>query len=100
VEIKIIDKCKGYGKNRIKEGFTQVFRYANDYNKEPGYLVVFNVENIEINFTFLNKIRRSLQCYRSIIKRFFVVVNVYESASASKLGTLESIQILETDLFN
>ena len=55
LEIKIFDRTKGYGKNRIKDGFTQVVKYANDYNKEIGYLVIFNADSGEINFKFPDK---------------------------------------------
>ena len=42
LEIKIFDPDYGRGKSHLKQGFNQVLRYANDYNKSTGYLVIFN----------------------------------------------------------
>lgn len=51
-EIKLVDKEKGYGKNRIRDGFTQIIRYSNGYNKDRGYLTVINFSAQDIVFSF------------------------------------------------
>ncbi len=99
IEIKIFDRAKKYGKDRIKEGFTQVVKYANDYNKDVGYLVIFNMDEVEINF----KSSDSEKVFPpSIIFNgktfYFVVVNCALIESASKLGTLKEIEITMDEL--
>lgn len=99
IEIKILDKSKNYGKNRIKDGFTQIVKYTTDYNKDQGYLVIYNMDNVEIvlKFAYLTKqfppsITLNNKTY------FFILINLNESKSASKIGQLESIEITESDL--
>lgn len=99
IEIKIFDREKGYGKERIKEGLTQVIKYANDYNKDVGYLVIFNMDNVEINFktTEPNKVFPPALTFNN--KTFyFVVVNCLASESASKSGTIKEIEITMEEL--
>tara|TARA_B100000953_G_scaffold272646_1_gene244228 strand:- start:4554 stop:5513 length:960 start_codon:yes stop_codon:yes gene_type:complete len=99
IEIKIFDRQKSYGKDRIKEGFTQIVKYANDYNKDVGYLVIFNMDEAELNFnleennmifpprlTFNNKVF------------YVVVINAGFHQSASKRGKTQQIEILENEL--
>lgn len=42
VEVKVFDPHTGKNKGHVRQGFHQVLKYANDYNKNVGYLVVFN----------------------------------------------------------
>jgi hypothetical protein len=99
LEIKILDKQKGYGKNRIKEGFAQIVKYANDYNKDVGYLVIFNVNPIEINFKLFSDSRIFPPVLSFNNKSFFfVVINICEQLAASKLGIVESFDITEVEL--
>jgi len=98
IEIKIFDEEKNYGKNRIREGFTQIVKYANDYNKDVGFLIIFNMDNAELNF----KINDDKAFPPSILfnnkKFYFIVVNCSESTSASKIGALKEVEITVDDL--
>ena len=51
-EIKILDKNRNYGINRIQDGVTQIIKYTNDCNKDFGFLVLFNLDNTEVHFNF------------------------------------------------
>lgn len=42
LEVKVFDPEQGKNKNHLRQGFHQVSRYANDYNQNSGYLVIFN----------------------------------------------------------
>ena len=42
LEIKVFDPERNRGKRHIRQGFQQILRYAQDYNKDVGYLVIFN----------------------------------------------------------
>lgn len=99
LEIKIYDETKGYGKNRIKDGFSQIVKYANDYHKNVGYLVIFNMNSVEINFKMSeeNKVFPPSYHYNNKIF-YFIVINCSNSVSASKTGTLKEIIVTEVEL--
>ena len=42
LEVKVFDPEHSKNKNHLRQGFHQVLRYANDYNQNSGYLVIFN----------------------------------------------------------
>lgn len=99
LEIKIVDKEKGYGKNRIISGFTQIVKYANDYNKNIGYLVVFNLDKTEIKFDFKDLSRDfPTKLHFNHQTFFFIVINLYSQTSASKSGTTDLLVITEDEL--
>lgn len=94
IEIKIIYNHKGYGKERIKSGFTQINKYTNDYNKAAGFLVIFNMDDREVKFInsgasilFPPSISLNNKTF------YFVVINCSPTAPASKLGKLKTIEI-------
>jgi hypothetical protein len=101
IEIKIFDQSKGYSKNRIKDGFTQIVKYTNDYNKDFGYLVIFNMDVKEPNI----KLQESKKLFPPMINFndktfFFIVINLLDQDSASKIGQTEGIEITESDLIS
>jgi len=98
VEIKIFDRRKGYGKERIKDGFTQIIKYANDYNKDVGYLVIFNMDNAELNFHFDENLIFPPRLTFNNKVFYFVVINAGFHESASKRGKTEQIEIFEKEL--
>jgi hypothetical protein len=100
VEIKIFDKRKNYGKTRIKDGFSQIVKYANDYNKDVGYLVIYNMNEVELNFNFNennNVFPPSIYFNNKIF--YFIVINCsIQLKPASKIGYLQEVMITESDL--
>ncbi len=50
LEIKVWDSSKGYRENRVRDGLRQVIDYASDYGKNTGYVVVFNLDSVPLNF--------------------------------------------------
>jgi hypothetical protein len=99
VEIKILDKEKKYGKNRIRDGFSQIIKYTNDYSKDVGYLVVFNVDSTEIDLVLTenNNIFPPMISFNN--KTYFIVmINLYNGVSASKIGATEVLTIKENEL--
>lgn len=99
IEIKIVDREKKYGKNRIKDGFSQIVKYTNDFNKDVGYLVIFNTDKTELNFNLgeKNNIFPPMFCFNNKTY-FFIVINLNNEQTASKIGTTESIEITQSDL--
>lgn len=99
IEIKIYDTSKSYKKNRIISGFSQIVKYTNDYNKNVGYLVVFNIDNVEIQIdsedsdnTFPNRIIFDNKTY------YIVFVNLNIDSTASKVGTLKVETLTKEEL--
>ncbi|WP_202925390.1 hypothetical protein [Mucilaginibacter sp. 14171R-50] len=99
IEIKVLDKDKSYGKQRVIDGFSQIIKYTNDYSKDLGYLVIFNTDNIEIEFV-LNEKNNLFPPMISFNNKtyFIVVINLHTGISASKIGTTEVLTINETEL--
>lgn len=102
LEIKVYDTAKSYRKNRIIDGFTQIVRYANNYNKDVGYLVIFNLDNSEIqivgseskaNVAFPNRVMFNDKIY------FIVFINLNSDQTASKQGKIKVEEIREEELF-
>lgn len=99
MEIKIYDSERKYGKERIISGFTQIVKYANDYHKNVGYLVVFNldeieieIENIEPDNKFPNRVIFNGKTY------YIIVVNLNYDTSASNLKKLNKVTIPYNEL--
>jgi hypothetical protein len=44
LEVKVWDSEKGYGKDRVRDGLRQVMDYADRYEKDKGYVPVFNLD--------------------------------------------------------
>ncbi|GAB3995664.1 hypothetical protein GCM10028807_36410 [Spirosoma daeguense] len=102
LEIKVYDTSKSYRKNRIIDGFTQIVKYANDYNKDVGYLVVFNLDPIEIKVTSSDP--NKSQAYPARItfndKNYFIIfINLNSDLPASKQGKIKVEEISEVELF-
>lgn len=99
IEIKILDKAKGYNKKRIVEGFSQIVKYTNDYNKDFGYLVIFNLDPVEICFKFddSDNYFPPLVCLNNK-SYFFIVVNLNLNEAASKIGKSDVVEIFQSDL--
>ena len=99
IEVKIFDSNKGYKKNRVKGGFAQIVKYANDYVKDVGYLVIFNLDNAELHFNFSKKnnvFPPAIQFQNKVF--YMVVINLAIQESASKTGQLKEIEITDDEL--
>lgn len=98
-EIKIYDSEKGYRKERIFSGLSQAIKYANDYNKDCGYLIIFNIDSLEIIFKFKEEQKRFPP--RIIINNktyYFIVINLHHDFTASRIGKTEMVEINEEEL--
>lgn len=101
MEIKIYDSKKNYREKRISDGFRQIVSYTNDYNKDFGYLVIFNTDDIELKFDFNEKNNYFPPMLTLNNKNyFFIVINIKPQDSASKLGIINSVTITESMLIN
>jgi len=90
LEIKIYDSAKGYKKERIQSGFAQIVKYAQDYHKDTGYLVVFNMDNIEIVIEGKEADNKWPNRYIFNGKTYYIIfINMNNEVSASKQGILK-----------
>ena len=48
LEVKVFDPERERGRRNIRQGFQQILRYAQDYNQNVGYLVIFNCSNKQL----------------------------------------------------
>lgn len=99
MEIKIYDSERKYGKERIISGFTQIVKYANDYHKNIGYLVIFNFDEVEIEIgniepdnKFPNRVIFNGKTY------YIIIINLNYDISASKQKKLDKITITKKEL--
>lgn len=99
VEIKILDKEKGYGLNRIKSGLHQIIKYTEDYSKDVGYLVLYNFDKIRYDFKFNenNNIFPPRLIFNNKVY-YFIVIDMYDSETASKLGKIVKKEVTESDI--
>lgn len=99
LEIKIYDSGRNYKKDRIIDGFSAIVQYSHDYNKNIGYLVIFNLDNIEIEIssedadnTFPNKVNFNNKIY------YILIINLNFGTPASKVGNLKVEKITKQEL--
>ncbi|MFY0683493.1 MAG: hypothetical protein JXR20_03010 [Balneola sp.] len=98
-EIKIYDSEKGYRKNRIIDGFTQIVQYTNDYNKNEGYLVIYNLDEVEINFEIESDNQFFPTSFIFNNKRYyFIVINLRYDTTASQRGKMKVVEIQKSEL--
>lgn len=98
-EVKVIDSTKKYGKGRIKSGVNQLVGYTNDYRKREGYLVVFNMDDTEINITAHGRTENHTPILKVEDKIYYiVVVDCNRSSSVSTLKKKKTIEIKLSDL--
>jgi hypothetical protein len=99
LEIKIYDSAKGYRKERIQSGFAQIVKYTHDYHKDTGYLVVFNIDNVEIEIEGKETDNKWPNRFIFNGKTYYVIfINMNNDVSASKQGVLKKETILFEEL--
>ena len=101
LEVKIFDRQRSYGKNRVISGFRQIVSYSNDYHKPVRYLLVFNMDTIEVNIdTESNNHLTFNRVFFSGKVYFIIFVNIppSDTKSASKRGQTEKVTITEEEL--
>jgi len=87
LEVKLFDLESSYDKKYIRQGLWQAYKYARDYGKPIGYLLIFNLDKRDIEFEMLDgESVKSIQIGGKII--YILCVNLYKnekSASKSKV---------------
>lgn len=81
LEVKIFNTDQGYDKGYLRKGLTQAYRYACDYDKPVGYLLVFNADEKDISFEGNEETKKVVIGNKTI---YIIVVKIYNEVSASK----------------
>lgn len=103
LEAKIFDRHKKYNKSYVKKGINQVIGYAENYGKSVAYLVIFNMDNkakLRLNFKANENGIVSNELIYANKTIHISVLNVSPQPTASKLDTIEIIDITEADFLN
>lgn len=74
--MKLFNLEKKYDKAYIRKGLTQAYRYALDFSKPTGYLLVYNLDEKDINFEGNQEVK-SIIIGNKVI--YIIVVNIFVS---------------------
>ncbi len=97
IEVKVFDG-ENRARNHIRHGFRQINEYMTDYNKDVGYLVIFNVCNKDLRFNLTSgeKPPRVSTGGKTI---FIIDIDIFHDVSpASQRPQYEVYPIEETQL--
>ncbi|MDH6304355.1 hypothetical protein M2459_001087 [Parabacteroides sp. PF5-5] len=99
MEIKVFDSSKDYRQNRIISGFAQIVKYSNDYHKDVGYLVVFNLDNVEIEIENNTQDKKWPNRFIFNGKTYYIIIiNLNDDVSASKQKKINKISLSYKEL--
>lgn len=97
VEVKVFDG-ESRGRGHIRQGFRQVHDYMTDYNKNIGYLVIFNVCDRDLQFRLTNT-GKPPRVHLNNKTIFLIAVDIYHDVHpASERPQLELYEIREDEL--
>lgn len=98
-DAKIFNPEKGKGSEYIAKGFNQVYLYTRDYNEPVGYLVIYKTCEHDLRFAVTSQTLWTPFVVHNNKTIFLITVDIFpHNASASKRGTLKTIEITEADL--
>ncbi|MCW4017182.1 MAG: hypothetical protein NWF00_00630 [Candidatus Bathyarchaeota archaeon] len=99
IEVKVFDGTTR-GRNHIRKGFRQINEYMTDYDKDIGYLVIFNVCDKKLRFS-LNCTDKPHRIITSTKTVFIIDVDIYHDITpASQRPQLEIYEITEAQLLS
>lgn len=82
LEIKLFNPSQGYDRAYIRKGFRQAFDYAEDYDQAFGYLLIYNLSDYTIKFTFKDGSKPfKVQLGDKTI--FIITINLFEDGKSS-----------------
>lgn len=97
LEVKIFDKDKSYGKNRVISGFKQAVQYSNDYNKSVGYLVTFVLDDVHVEIE--NSLtEKSWPIKIEFAGKLYNLIFIYLNGESASKGKINKISITREDL--
>lgn len=98
-DAKIFNPAKSKGKDYIAKAFRQIYSYTLDYNEPVGFLVIFKTCKEDLKFALKDVAQGTSFLQHNGKTIFFVVIDIYPyEHPASKRGTLDYVELSETDL--
>jgi len=98
VEVKYYDG-ENYKRNRILKGFTQIVNYTEQYNKNIGYLVVYNLTDVQISIESDDNTKQFPARVNFNNKDYYIIIiGLNFDKSASTLGKLKAERITKNEL--
>jgi|GEM_PF-539678 len=101
LEVKVFDPDRGRGKDHIRQGLHQVLKYSNDYNKNVGFLIVYNCSSTPLMIAPDTEAKGEIPSRIEYGGRNFFVVTVNvnpETTAASREDPKSRIIITAGDL--
>lgn len=100
-DAKIFNTEKNKGKQYIIAGFNQVYTYTRDFNEAFGYLIIYKTCEKDLKFTLTSQTQSVPYVIHNNKTIFFITIDIFDyKKTASKRGTLQSVEITEDDLIN
>ena len=97
LEIKVYDPTKSYKQDYIKKGFRQAYKYSNDYNKNVGYLLVFNASEDLINIKLKNEIGGNTKIEFNGKILYIVIVDIYPDKPSASVHKKQNVIEINED---
>lgn len=96
LEVKFIDKSLNYGIEKLKGGTFQIIEYLNDYQKEIGFLLIFNADDKWIKVNLPECEEKFPQYIKFNGKLIYVIaVNINPSGLYSSASNIKEYEIIE-----
>lgn len=97
LDAKVFDN-ENHNKHYLCKGFYQIYTYTQQYNEPVGYLVIYNITELELRFSLESSGR--IPMVRHNNKTIFLLtINIPRNLkSPSKRGVLKPIEITENEL--
>ena len=99
LEVKIFNG-KGYDRSYIRKGFNQVLKYASDYGKKIGYLLIYNLDKKERDLQFDPSPDISIKYIQYGEIRIYIICINFHITAASKAKKPKLYQITDKYLLN
>jgi hypothetical protein len=97
-DVKIFNPEKSKGASYLAKGFHRIYQYTLDYNEPFGYLIIFKTCEQDLKFSLANKEQDTLLILHNNKSIFLITIDVFpHNTSASKRGTLRTVEINESD---
>ncbi|MEN2766841.1 hypothetical protein [Ornithinibacillus xuwenensis] len=85
LDVKLFNLDKGYDKAYIRKGLVQAYRYALDYGKPTGYLLIYNLDKRNLSFE-MNENSHVKTVKMGNKEIYIIVVNLFtDGKSASEI---------------
>lgn len=98
-DVKIFNPGKGKGKAYLARGFNQIYQYTLDYNEPFGYLIIFKTCEEDLRFALSDRSQSIPFVVHNNKTIFIFTIDIFpHEKSASKRGSLKSVEITEEDL--